>query len=124
MSDFDPEYVFSHHSATPEKLAHYEAIHQAAKVFAQVILERVPNCADRDGVLHLLREASMLACSAYSDCWASGASFVAIIGITRSSPRPHAPKRSRGIGSRWTSPVRQRAADPAAENVVAIREAY
>jgi hypothetical protein len=66
MSDFDPEYVFSHHSATPEKLAHYEAVHQAAKGFAQVILQRVPNCADRDSVLHLLREASMLACSAIS----------------------------------------------------------
>jgi hypothetical protein len=66
MSDFDPEYVFSHHSATPEKLASYEAVHQAAKVFAQVILERVPNCSDRDAVLHLLREASMLACSAIS----------------------------------------------------------
>jgi hypothetical protein len=66
MSDFDPEYVFSHHSATPEKLAHYEAIHEAAKAFAQVILQRVPDSADRDGVLHLLREASMLACSAIS----------------------------------------------------------
>lgn len=66
MSDFDPEYVFSHHSATPEKLKSYEAIHTAAKDFAQVILERVPNCADRDSVLHLLREASMLACSAIS----------------------------------------------------------
>jgi hypothetical protein len=66
MSDFDPEYVFSHHSATPEKLAHYEAVHQAAKSFAQVILQRVPNGADRDSVLHLLREASMLACSAIS----------------------------------------------------------
>lgn len=66
MSDFDPKYVFSHHSATPEKLASYEAIHGAAKDFAQVILDRVPNCADRDSVLHLLREASMLACSAIS----------------------------------------------------------
>ncbi len=66
MSAFDPEYVFSHHSATPEKLAHYEAVHEAAKQFAQVILERVPDSADRDGVLHLLREASMLACSAIS----------------------------------------------------------
>jgi hypothetical protein len=66
MSAFDPEYVFSHHSATPEKLAHYEAVHDAAKRFAQVILERVPDSADRDGVLHLLREASMLACSAIS----------------------------------------------------------
>jgi hypothetical protein len=66
MSAFDPEYVFSHHSATPEKLEHYEAVHDAAKKFAQVILERVPDSADRDGVLHLLREASMLACSAIS----------------------------------------------------------
>ena len=66
MSAFDPEYVFSHHSATPEKLAHYEAVHTAAKQFAQVILQRVPDSPDRDGVLHLLREATMLACSAIS----------------------------------------------------------
>jgi hypothetical protein len=66
MSDFDPEYVFSHHSATPEKLKSYEAVHTAAKEFAQVILKHVPNSPDRDGVLHLLREASMLACSAIS----------------------------------------------------------
>jgi len=63
MSDFDPEYVFSHHSATPEKLASYEAVHAAAKQFAAVILKSVPDSADRDSVLHLLREASMLACS-------------------------------------------------------------
>jgi len=66
MTDFDPEYVFSHHSATPEKLASYAAVHDAAKAFAQVILARVPDCGDRDEVLHLLREASMLACSAIS----------------------------------------------------------
>jgi len=66
MSAFDPEYVFSHHSATPEKLAHYEAIHNGAKQFAEIILQRVPDSPDRDGVLHLLREASMLACSAIS----------------------------------------------------------
>lgn len=66
MTDFDPEYVFSHHSATPEKLAAYGAVHDAAKQFAQIILQRVPDCSDRDQVLHLLREASMLACSAIS----------------------------------------------------------
>ena len=66
MSDFDPDYVFSHHSATPEKLATYAAIHDSAKQFAAVILKHVPNCSDRDSVLHLLREASMLACSAVS----------------------------------------------------------
>jgi hypothetical protein len=64
--DFDPEYVFSHHSATPAKLAQYEALHRGAKVFAEVILKEVPDCADRDAVLHLLREASMLACAAVS----------------------------------------------------------
>jgi len=62
--DFDPEYVFSHHSATPQKLADYEAIHGGAKHFAEVILEHVPECSDRLAVLRLLREASMLACAA------------------------------------------------------------
>lgn len=66
QSDFDPEYVFSHHHATPEKLAHYEAIHTGAKRFAEVLLEHVPSCADRVAALRLLREASMMACAAVS----------------------------------------------------------
>ena len=61
--DFDPEYVFSHHSATPAKLSQYEAIHTGAKKFAEVILENVPECADRASSLHLLPEASMVACA-------------------------------------------------------------
>jgi hypothetical protein len=65
-ADFDPEYVFSHHSATPEKLAGYAAIHAGAKQFAEVILRNVPDCTDRVAVLQLLREASMLACAAVS----------------------------------------------------------
>ncbi len=64
MSKFDPEYVFSHHHASPEKLASYEQIHSGAKHFAQIVLEHVPDCPDRDAVIQLLREASMLACSA------------------------------------------------------------
>ncbi len=61
---FDPDYVFSHHHATPEKLAKYEAIHAGAKHFAKIILEQVPECDDKLAVLQLLREASMLACAA------------------------------------------------------------
>jgi hypothetical protein len=61
---FDPEYVFSHHAATPAKLKSYEAIHAGAKQFAAVLLEQVPDCADRLSALRLLREASMLACAA------------------------------------------------------------
>ena len=65
-ADFDPEYVFSHHHATPEKLADYAAIHAGAKHFAEVILEHVPECSDRLVALRLLREASMMACAAVS----------------------------------------------------------
>jgi hypothetical protein len=62
--NFDPDYVFSHHHATPKKLADYEAIHSGAKYFAKAILDHVPECDDRIAVLQLLREASMLACAA------------------------------------------------------------
>lgn len=65
-SDFDPEYVFSHHPATPEKLARYDAIHDAAKHFAEAVLENAPASSDRNAALRLLREASMMACAAVS----------------------------------------------------------
>jgi len=66
QSDFDPEYVFNHHSATPEKVARYDAIHTAAKRFAQALLEHVPASSDRSEALRLVREASMMACAAVS----------------------------------------------------------
>ena len=65
-SDFDPEYVFSHHHATPEKLARYEAIHAAAKRFAEAILAQVPDSDDRKLALQLVRESAMMACAAIS----------------------------------------------------------
>jgi hypothetical protein len=64
QADFDPDYVFSHHPATPEKHAHYSALHDGARQFAKVILEHVPVCSDRAAALRLLREASMIACAA------------------------------------------------------------
>jgi hypothetical protein len=66
IEDFDPEYVFSHHHATPEKLAQYDAVHEGAKRFAEIILREVPMCADRSAALQLLREAAMTACAAIS----------------------------------------------------------
>jgi hypothetical protein len=62
--DFDPEYVFEHHSATPDKLVHYEALHAAAKIFAQAILKHAPPSEDQAAALRLLREATMTACAA------------------------------------------------------------
>jgi hypothetical protein len=64
IEDFDPEYVFSHHPATPEKLAKYDAVHVGAKRFAEIILAEVPRSADRTAALQLLREAAMTACAA------------------------------------------------------------
>ncbi len=66
MGDFDPDYVFSHHPATPQKLSAYDAVHVGAKSFAEVLLAHVPECTDRVAVLRLVREASMLACAAIS----------------------------------------------------------
>jgi hypothetical protein len=66
QDDFDPDYVFSHHHASPEQLKHYTAIHDGAKRFAQLVLEHVPACNDRTVALRLLREASMMACAAVS----------------------------------------------------------
>jgi hypothetical protein len=61
---FDPEYVFSHHDATPAKLADYDAIHSGAKRFAEVILAHTPAGEDQATALRLLRESTMLACAA------------------------------------------------------------
>jgi hypothetical protein len=59
--DFDPNSVFEHHVPSPEKLVHYDAIHEAAKAFAIVILKHTPPCEDQSAALRLLREATMTA---------------------------------------------------------------
>ncbi len=59
--EFDPEYVFSHHEATPEKVAHYHAIHEGALKFAQIILAHTPRSSDQSAALRLLRESAMMA---------------------------------------------------------------
>ena len=60
-ADFDPTYVFSHHASTPEKVAHYDAVHAAALSFAEVILAHTPRCSDQAAALRLLRESTMMA---------------------------------------------------------------
>ncbi len=59
--EFDPEYVFTHHTPTPEKLVHYDAVHAAAKRFAEIILAHTPVSEDQAAALRLLREATMTA---------------------------------------------------------------
>jgi tryptophanyl-tRNA synthetase len=59
--DFDPTYVFSHHQPTPEKVAHYDAVHEGALRFAEIILKHVPKGSDQTTALRLLRESAMMA---------------------------------------------------------------
>ena len=59
--DFDPNYVFEHHTPSPAKLIHYDAVHAAAKSYAEVILKHTPPSEDQAAALRLLREATMTA---------------------------------------------------------------
>lgn len=57
MHVFDLNNVFSYHYPEHEQLAQYEAIRQAAKVFATVICDNTPRCADQVAALRKVREA-------------------------------------------------------------------
>jgi hypothetical protein len=59
--DFDPDYVFAHHDATPELVAQHEKVHAGAKRFAEIILANAPQSSDRNAALRLLRESAMMA---------------------------------------------------------------
>ena len=53
--------IFTYHAPTPEQLPKYEAIRDAAKVFAQVLLANTPSSADQTAAIRLLRQAVMTA---------------------------------------------------------------
>jgi hypothetical protein len=55
------EDIFSYHAPTPDQIPKYEAIREAARVFAAVVLASTPQCADQQAALRLLREAAMTA---------------------------------------------------------------
>lgn len=52
---------FTYHAPTPEQSVTYEKLRNAAKDFAHLIDECVPDCADKDVALRKLREALMTA---------------------------------------------------------------
>jgi hypothetical protein len=53
--------LFSYHRPTPDTLPKYAAINQAAKNFAEVILQNCPPSADRSDAIRKIREARMTA---------------------------------------------------------------
>jgi hypothetical protein len=53
--------VFRYHKTEPGDQLKYEALRSAAKVFAEVILENTPKCADQQAAIRHVREAVMTA---------------------------------------------------------------
>lgn len=58
--------LFSYHPPTVETLPKFSAINQAAKNFAEVILQNCPPSADRSAAIRQIREARMTANAAIS----------------------------------------------------------
>ena len=53
--------LFTYHPPTPETLPKFAAINQAAKNFAEVVLQNCPGSADRSAAIRLIRDARMTA---------------------------------------------------------------
>jgi hypothetical protein len=53
--------LFRYHAPNPETLPKYSAINQAAKNFAEVVLQNCPRSADRSAAIRLIRDARMTA---------------------------------------------------------------
>jgi hypothetical protein len=53
--------LFKYHPPNSETLPKYAAINQAAKNFAEVVLQNCPSSADRSAAIRLIRDARMTA---------------------------------------------------------------
>jgi hypothetical protein len=53
--------LFTYHPPTPFTLPKFAAINQAAKNFAEVVLQNCPSSADRSAAIRLIRDARMTA---------------------------------------------------------------
>lgn len=53
--------VFSYHKPEPDQIPRYEAIREAARTFAHVLLQNTPASADQTAAIRLLRECVMTA---------------------------------------------------------------
>lgn len=53
--------MFTYHPPTPGQLPKYAAINEAAKAFAQAVLNNTPPSADQSHAIRLIRDARMWA---------------------------------------------------------------
>ena len=61
VTDLNVFDVFSYHSPSGDQPARYEAVREAARSFAIVVLANVPACADQQAAIRHIREAVMTA---------------------------------------------------------------
>ncbi len=64
ITKLDIENWFTYHAPEGDQPAKYEAIRNAAKAFAVVVVENTPTCADQTVAVRKIREAVMTANSA------------------------------------------------------------
>ncbi|MFB3910404.1 MAG: hypothetical protein ACE15D_18600 [Candidatus Eisenbacteria bacterium] len=55
------EHWFTYHAPKPEQIGHYNALREAAKVFALAIAEHTPQGPDQTTAIRKVREAVMTA---------------------------------------------------------------
>lgn len=55
------EAIFTYHPPEGDQPERYQKLRDAAKIFAQVLVESVPSCADRSAAMRHLRECCMTA---------------------------------------------------------------
>lgn len=55
------EQVFTYHRPTEAQIPRYEAIRNAAKAFAEVLMQNCPTSADKSHAIRLIRTAVMFA---------------------------------------------------------------
>lgn len=53
--------MFTYHPPTPDQLPKYAAINEAAKAFAQAVLNNTPPSADQSHAIRLIRDSRMWA---------------------------------------------------------------
>ena len=51
------EHWFTYHAPMPQQISAYEEIRDGAKVFAEIIARRTPECADQSAAFRKIREA-------------------------------------------------------------------
>lgn len=61
MNQFDLDNIFTYHAPTPEEVEQYQKIRDAAKEFAQVVVDNSPASADQSVAIRKIRESVMIA---------------------------------------------------------------